>query len=1048
MIRPLVLALGAGLSLSAVATEPASPPAPAVDSGTFAGLRARSIGPALMSGRISAIDATTDEPPVVWVGAASGGVWKSIDGAINFTPVFDDHPQSIGAVRIDPNNAQTVWVGTGESWVRNSVGAGSGVYVTRDGGTTFTAAGLTQTERIAEIVVSSLDSNTVYVCATGALWSASEHRGVYRSRDGGKRWERVLYVDDGTGCSDLAIDPANPHVLYAGMWSFRRAPDFFRSGGSGSALYRSFDGGQTWSALTQGLPTGEKGRIAVAVAPSRPGVVYSIVEAKQTALYRSDDLGQTWVQKNAGTNIGIRPFYFGELVVDPQNADRVYRPAFSTTRSDDGGTTFSSMALGGGPHADHHALWIHPKRPNWMVLGTDGGVYVSEDGSRHWRHVRTLPVSQFYHVAVDNQVPYHVYGGLQDNGSWAAPSRGASGVRLRDWESVGFGDGFWTSPDPKDPDIVYSEYQGGTLLRVHRRLSEVKRIAPTAAQGEPALRFNWNTPYLLGPSGTLYVGSQYLHASRDRGESWQRLSPDLTSNDPKRQRQAQSGGLSVDNSTAENNTTIYTIAESPRNPQVLWVGTDDGLIQLSRDGGQRWTEVGKQLPGVNRGHWVSRVEASPHAEGTAFVTVDDHRRGDFRPHVFRTDDFGASWRRIVAADAPVEGWAWVIRQDPVLPELLYLGTEHGLWLSLDGGAQWARFQQNLPRVAVHDLVFAAGDEDLVIATHGRGVYIIDDLTPLRALTPEVLARPVALLPSRPAVITPGGALQDFSGIDEHVGATVGDAAVISFYQPKRHLFGDLKVEIRDPQGQLITTLPVEKNRGMVRVEWPMRLKAPRLPPSTQLVPAMLGPRVPEGTYRYTLVKGKDKLEGEIRLVPDPRSPHSAADRAAQQALVMAVYHELSDLTFLADQLADLADQVKALPQPLPAAARKPSQALASDLETLRKTLAASGTGGYVSGEEQLRERYGNFYGDVSGYDGKPSQSQLDRHPLLQAELATAQQAASRLLDGPLAALNEALQSAGGKPVVPLARAAWDAKEPGSGGGGALWRLWSALPGWY
>lgn len=1025
------------------AAQETAPPAasPVFDAGSLAGLRARSIGPAVMSGRIAAIDATATEPPIVYVGAASGGLWKSVDGAVNFEPVFDEHPQSIGAVRIDPKDPKTVWVGTGESWVRNSVSAGAGVYRTTDGGTSFQPMGLEQTERIAEIVVSQLDSQLVYVCATGALWNASEHRGVYRSRDGGAHWERVLYVDDGTGCSDLAIDPANPNVLYAGMWTFRRSPDFFQSGGKGSALYRSFDGGQTWTVLSAGLPSGEKGRIAIAIAPSRSHIVYAIVEAKKTALYRSDDMGNHWVERNAGTNIGIRPFYFGELVVDPQDPERVYRPAFSTTRSDDGGKTFGSMMLGGGPHADHHALWIHPKRPNWMLLGTDGGLYVSEDGSHKWRHVRTLPISQFYHVNVDRQQPYNVYGGLQDNGSWMAPSRGASGVRLKDWQSVGFGDGFWVSPDPEDPDIVYSEYQGGMLLRVHRRLGEVKRIAPSAAPDAPELRFNWNTPYLIGPSGALYVGSQYLHRSTDRGESWQQLSPDLTTNDPQRQRQASSGGLSVDNSTAENNTTIYTIAESALDPQLLWVGTDDGLVQVSRDGGTRWTEVGKGLPGVPRGSWISRIEASPHAAGTAFVTVDDHRRGDFAPHLFRTDDFGQHWQRIDTS--AVAGWAWVIRQDPERADLLYLGTEQGLWISLDGGRQWARFQQNLPPVAVHDLVFALDHQDLVIATHGRGVYIVDDLTPLRALTPELLARPVALLPARPAVLVAGGALQDFSGIDEHIGSSPPDAAIIGFHQSKRHLFGDLRLEVLDAEGKPFATIPVEKNRGMVRVEWPMRLKPPRLPPSTQLVPAMFGPRVPEGSYRYVLVKGKERLEGTIELVADPRSPHSAEDRKAQQALVLKVYQDLSDLTFLSDQLSELSTALEALPADLPAATRKRAAALLAELVTLRKTLAATSTAGYVSGEEQLRERYGNFYGDVSGYDGRPSQSQMARYPVLRSQLDQAKANADRLLGERLPALSGLLEQAGKPPLKLLERSTWEAREQGSGGSGSLLR-W-ALP---
>lgn len=1009
---------------------------PVLDPSVFGGLKARAIGTAHTSGRISAIDATTASPQTIFVGTASGGVWRSTDSGTTFKPVFDDFTQSIGALRLDPSNAKTLWVGTGEAAVRNSVSIGTGVYVSRDGGDSFQAAGLDQVERIAEIEVSHLDSNVVYVCATGALWSDSDERGVYRSQDAGKSWQQVLKVDARTGCSDLAIDPKNPNVLYAGMWSFRRSPDFFTSGGPGSGLYRSFDAGSTWQKIEQGLPTGEKGRIGLAIAASRTNTVYALVESKKTALFRSDDMGNSWRETNSSSNVQVRPFYFGVIEVDPTDPERVYRPALFTTTSSDGGKTFNATSFGGSVHPDHHALWINPNNPEHLILGTDGGVYISFSRGSKWEFVRSLPVSQFYHVSADMQTPYNVYGGLQDNGSWTAPSRAAAGIRNRDWHSVGFGDGFWVWPDPKDNDIVYSQYQGGKMLRVHRKLGEVKRIAPSRGEGEQALRFNWNTPVVVTPDGVMYAGSQYLHRSSDRGDTWARISPDLTSNDPKRQRQDQSGGLTRDNSTAENNTTLYTIAVSPKQKDLIWVGTDDGKVQLTRDGGKSWEEQTKRLPGLAAGTWISRIEASAHDPAVAFVTVDDHRRGDMQPHVYRTDSFGQSWRKLPVAG--VEGYAWVIAQDPVQASLLYLGTEFGLYISIDGGQRWTRFSEGLPKVAVHDLFVHPRDGDLVIGTHGRGVYIVDDLTPLRALTREVLAQPIALLPSRDSVQWASGALQDFGGDDEFNGTTGTEAAVITFYQSKRHVFGDLKLEVYDADGKLITTLPVEKRRGMVRVEWPMRLPPPKLPASTQLVPAFFGPRVPEGSYRFVLIKDKQRLESQVELVADPRSAHSKQERKAQQDMAMALYRELSDLTYLAESIADLRKQIAALSNATDAQPKRSLSALDGDLLALSQRIAASSTdGGYVSGEKQLRERMGELYGDIVAYDGRPTDSQSKTHLSIQAEYK-ARSADAEALFARLDAINKDLA----KPLIRLDRASWEKRSQGVGGSTQMLR---ALP---
>lgn len=1003
-----------------------------IDSFTFGGLSARALGPATMSGRIAALDAYTDNGKLtIYVGSASGGVWKSDDAGTIFQPVFDDHTQSIGAIRVDPGNHETVWVGTGESWVRNSVSVGTGVYRSSDGGETWEVKGLTDSEHISAIEVDHDNGDTVYVCALGHAWNANEQRGVFKTTDGGESWEKVLYVDADTGCGDLVMNPQSPNILYAAMWEFRRQPDFFTSGGDGSGLYRSTDGGESWERLSNGLPEGDLGRIALAVAPSRPSVVYANVESENTALYRSDNFGDNWQRMNDSQNVQIRPFYFGELMVDPQNHQRVYRPAFVTTVSDDGGKTFSGLFgsnFGIGIHPDHHAIWINPDNPNQILLGTDGGLYLSEDRANDWKFARNLPISQFYHVSFDNQYPYNVYGGLQDNGSWTGPSRAPGGVSNSHWRNVGFGDGFWVFVDPFDDNIVYSEFQGGNLLRVNQALSEVKNIPPIARGEEEELRFNWNTAMHLSRvnPGKLYYGSQYLHRSTDRGETWETISPDLTTDDDERQRQLQSGGLSIDNSTAENNATIYTISESPVDANTIWVGTDDGYVQLTRDGGDNWSNVTGNIPGLPEGTWISRVDASPHAAGTAFMTADGHRTGDMAVYVYMTTDFGQSWTRL--GNDVIEGYAWVIRQDLVNPELLFVGTEFGLYISLDSGQNWARFQENLPRVAVHDIAIHPRDHDLILGTHGRGIYIIDDITPMRALTAGIIDTDVALLPSQPGVMTVGGALQSFGGNDEFLASNPPDAAMISYYLKKRHLFGDLKINVYDEDNNLITSLPGEKRRGINRVAWPMRLKPPKFPASTSLVPGFIGPRLPEGSYRAELVKGNQTLEGEVTLAPDPRSPHSAEDRRLQQTTALELYYTLSDLTYMVDSVDLLAEQARTHADNLSGRDARTLGDVADQLDEFSASIAVRSEAGFISGQEKLREKLGALYGNVSGYDGKPTGTQLERKQQLLQELATAQQQAEDLLEGQLPRANRILRRNDQQELTRLTREQWNEQE--------------------
>jgi photosystem II stability/assembly factor-like uncharacterized protein len=970
-----------------------------IDSDTFGGLEARSIGPAAMSGRIAALDAVEGDRLTLYVGAASGGVWKSVDGGLQFKPVFDKYAQSIGAIRIDAKDPKVVWVGTGESWIRNSASLGDGVYKTSDGGDNWQKLGLESTERIARIVIDPQSSSTVFVCATGHAFDSHPDRGVYRTKDGGKTWEKTLFVNDDTGCSDLAIDPQDGRVLYAGMWQFRRRADFFTSGGPGSGLYKSTDGGSTWKKIQNGLPKAELGRIAVGVAPSRPSVVYTTVEAKdQTALYRSDDLGETWVKVNSSSAVSGRPFYFSNVVVDPKDWNRVYKPGFGLSVSDDGGKTFSGVGGGGifGPayHGDTHALWISPNRTDEVVLGTDGGVYMSEDRGAKWRFVASLPVSQFYHVSYDMQWPYWVYGGLQDNSTWYGPSRRPGPIANKHWSSLAPGDGFWAFVDPSDPDVVYNEIQGGNLYRMRKSTLETKDIKPSPRAGEPKFRFNWNTPIHMSPNDpdTLYYGGQFLFRSRDQGDSWERLSPDLTTNDPRKQRQDESGGLTLDNSTAENHCTIFTIAESPKSREVIWVGTDDGNLQVTRDGGKSWTNVVANVPGLPRNTWVTAVEPSRFEAETAFATFDGHYAGDMKTYVYRTTDYGKTWVSLASPD--LHGYAHVVRQDLVNPDLLFLGTELGLFISVDGGKQWGQFTGNLPNVAIRDAVVHPREGDLILATHGRGIYIVDDITPLRRLTPEVVQKDVAFLETRPSPMVIPAFEFAFSGDQEFRGQNPPEAASIVYYLKKRHMIGDLKLEVYDSSGKLLSTIPGGKRRGLNRVYWPMRLPPPKVPPAAGPIPAIysfFGPRVPEGTYTVKMIKGPDTYTTTVSLTPDPRSKHTTADRGLQQETVLKLYDMMGRFTYTVDAITSARDQSQARAQKLPKGdpLRVQLEKIVDLFETERKALVSIKESEGISGEEKLREELGDLYGNVNGYEGRPTESQLTRMAVLGKELEDA-----------------------------------------------------------
>jgi photosystem II stability/assembly factor-like uncharacterized protein len=947
MIATRLRPLRPALALAALVLLPLPAAAAAgVDPALLAGMRARSIGPAAMSGRVAAVEGVPADPDQLWVGAATGGVWKSTDGGLTFTPVFDDQPvAAIGAVAVSPANPAVVWVGTGEGNPRNSASVGNGVYRSDDGGRTWRHRGLEESERIHRIVLHPTDPDTAWVAALGRAWGENPERGVFKTTDGGVTWRKVLYVDERTGAADLAADPSNPRKLFAAMWQYRRWPWFFRSGGPGSGLYVTHDGGATWRRATEqdGLPAGDLGRIGVAVSRSDPRVVYALVEAEESALLRSDDGGRTWKKVNTKKDISPRPFYYADLRVDPDNANRVYRLGSALDVSNDGGKTWEALLGWGKVHPDHHALWIHPEDGSFMVNGNDGGVAVTRDRGTSWRFVGNLPLAQFYHVRVDQGVPYNVYGGLQDNGSWKGPSAvwENGGIRNQHWQEVGFGDGFDTVPDPRDASRGYAMSQEGYLIRYDLATGERKSVRPAGPPGTP-LRFNWNAGIAIDPFApdTLYFGSQFVHRSTDRGETWTTISPDLTTDKREWQRQKQSGGLTPDVSGAENFTTIIALAASPLEQGLLWAGTDDGRLHVTRDGGANWTSVEKNVKGVPANTWVPHVVPSTHDAGTAFVVFDDHRRSNWKPYVYKTTDYGRTWTSLATKD--LRGYALAVAEDAVDPDLLFLGTEFGLWTSLDGGRSWLPWRHGVPTVSVMDLAVHPRDHDLVVATHGRALYVLDDLAPLRTLSAETMKAPLHLFPATPAVQymvrqtgssrfaghgeftgenQPYGAILTYSlnvpdlphpdaererqkkeeerekeqarrrreapvpEAGEEVPAAVvqeppAEAEAAAAYEAKPGEGPQATIEVRDAAGTLLRTFKGPAKLGVNRAVWDLTADAPKLPADTPSWWGGGGPEVPPGTYQVKVKQGDHEASGQVEVVPDPRRPFDAEARRA------------------------------------------------------------------------------------------------------------------------------------------------------------------------
>jgi photosystem II stability/assembly factor-like uncharacterized protein len=927
------------LTTSALAQRTASAPAAAPTSASahaaaLKSLTWRAIGPANMSGRVTAVHGVPGNPKVFYVAGADGGVWKTTNGGTTFRGIFENQPvYSVGAIALAPSDPNVIWVGTGEGDPRNSASFGNGVYRSTDAGETWKHVGLDDSEKIKRIVVDPRNPDVAYVCALGHEWGANEERGVFQTVDAGKTWKKVLYINNLTGCSDIAIDAENPRILYAGMYTFLRKAWRFDSGAGETAPYKSVDGGATWKKISNGLPKQPMDRIGLATSASVPNVVYMVTEFKNAGnLFRSDDRGETWRLVNSNPNINFRPFYYSDIRVDPKNPDRVYSLSGSLNRSDDGGRTFSTIA--GNVHGDHQAFWIDPVDPERLLSGSDGGYQVSYDMGATWEILNNVAFSQFYHVDFDMEQPYNLCGGLQDNGTWCGPSRTPRGGILKDdWFTVGGGDGFYAVPSITEPWMIYTNLQGGVISVMDTRSGNSRNIIPypnrVGSVGDAMLghkyRFNWDSPILISPHDTkiVYFGGNVLFRSKDYGHSWDVISPDLTTNDTTKQ--LSSGGeIVTDNTAAEFHTTIMTIAESPVKAGIIWVGTDDGLVQVTQDAGKTWTNVTPNIKGLPANTWIARAEASYAEECTAYIAPDRHRDDDFRPYAYMTQDCGKTWTSI-ASGLPAKGYVQVVREDPKDKNLLYIGTELDIFASWDRGKSWASLRNNLPPVSVRDIRIHPREHDLIVATHGRGIWILDDITPLRQIA-SALSSEAKLFEPRPAVRWTIWNRDADRGNKVYVADNPPFGALL-YYYVKSAPTQPVTLSINDASGKTIRTVRVADSKpGINRAVWDLRQEG--APP-----PAGGGggggggrgggggPWAIPGDYTVTLRAGSQEQSARVRVSPDPRVKIADADYIAQTNAAL----ELRDLTIQADRTIARMDAVRNQLQQLDAALRVADQ---------------------------------------------------------------------------------------------------------------------------
>jgi len=959
--RPIRGPLLSSLLAAALASPLGAQP---IDSASVAGMRWRTVGPANFMGRLSDVVGIPSPSKTVFVAAAAGGIWKSANNGITWRPVFDDKRViSMGMLAIAPSDTQQVWAGTGEPNSRNSIEPGGGIFKSTDGGLTWKPMGLEKTEHIGRIVVHPTNPDVVYVAALGAAWRSNPERGLYRTKDGGTSWQLVKFVSDKAGFVDVAIHPTNPNVLFATSWERRRTPYSLFSGGPGSALWKSTDGGDSWTEVTGGgFPSGYKGRMSLDINRANPNVMYMMIEAaengtgpivgerspKRNGLWKSTDGGATWAQMN---NINVRPFYYSQVRSDPKNPDRVYFSSTELQLSEDGGKTSRNAAQ--NVHVDDHGIWIDPNDPQRWFLANDGGIAITYDAGGNFLQPQNLPIGQFYEVAFDMAVPYNICGGAQDNGSWCGPSRRRQGpITNSMWYTYNGGDGFVTALDPTDPDIIYGESQGGNIGRyqvstgqrtalqkpnyrpqymawedsimtvrgdttvpataAQTRLIAELRAKQKADSAALQIRWNWNTPFFISAHShkTLYFGSNRVMKSTKRGDDMYPISPDLSYADTTKIRISTrtTGGITTDATGAETFGTIVSLNESTLRPGHLYAGTDDGRFRVSRDGGATWRDAEARFPGLPKGSWFAGVEPSRHDSGTVFVVVDNHRSNDFTNYVYRSTDFGATWTRL-EGDLPANRVARTIRQDPRNPQLLYLATEFGLFLSPNGGTNWVALRGNMPLMPFNDLVIHPRDNALVLASHARGVWVYDQLNALQELTPAVAGKPAHLFTLQPAHqlrtvnVRPHAGDMIFRGENPAVGALVdywlGDAG------------STVTLTVHDSTGRLVQTLTPATQRGLNRVVWNLRHadlplrsgggedddEGPR--------PTTPGPLVMPGSYTVRLVAGATRLEQKVLVREDPRLTVTRAERAAWTA-----FHR--EIAQLVERFVPVAERIRAL----------------------------------------------------------------------------------------------------------------------------------------
>ena len=1006
--------------------QPAAAPVRAGSSfdSVLAGLSYRAIGPANMQGRASDVEGVPGDPNIVYVGAAAGGLWKTTNGGTTWKPVFDkQNVQSIGDIALEPGNPDVIYAGTGEAAMRNSISFGDGVYKSTDGGATWKNVGLRDTRHIARVLVSPRDHNVVYVCAIGHQSGPNAERGVFMSVNGGDSWTKVLYTDDRHSCSDLDLDPSNPNVLYAGIWAYDRKQWTFTSGDTLGGIYRSGDGGRTWQKVTKGLPK-LAGRIGVKVAASHPQTVYAAIESNDGVLFRSDDWGQSWAAVNSERPLMCRGAYYGQLRVDPTNADRVYMIGCQLSVSIDGGRNFRRVP--GDVHGDHHSMWIDPTNPKFMWQVNDGGVYGSRDQGATWEHGNGFSLAQLYQIHADNREPfYHLTMGLQDNGNWTGPSRTRepAGILMDDWRVVSYGDGYYSLSHPENPDLFLTDQQGGWIYRTDMRTMEQQDVSPQPkrADGERPVdlryRFNWNAPIFQSPfdGRVVYFGGQVLFRSRDFGSTWEVISPDLSRNDASKQGGA-GGPIWRENTAAEYYANIYEITESTLQRGLIWVGTDDGNLQLTEDDGKSWTNVGANVPGVGINAVTSAVEASRTAKCTAYAGFERHLMDDYRPYLFKTSDCGKSWTNI-AANLPPMAYVQVVREDRKNPSLLYVGTEIGLFASWNGGQSWAPLRlKNLPNAPVHEVLVHQRENDLIVATHGRGVYILDDATAIQQLTPEIAAARAHLYDMRTATrysakATKGNiADRVFRGPNPPYGAAITyslgarlDTAVVA------------RLEIlRD--GRVIRTLrEIPRDAGMNRVTWaldeepwrPRRANA-GVSLGDEFFGPVTGPRVLPGVFTVRLIIGADSLTKPLTVRLDPTMQVSAADLQAQHDAAVqlrdmqgAVNDTLRALDAYRAELATRKANADAIPYGGGAVVSKELARQLELVDTLVYRTVKPVDRPFYSEGPRVADRITALYRNIDGGNRRPTGPQIAHLAELEVELKKALNEASRLLGRPI-----------------------------------------------